>query len=138
MGCLIMGKLKQTQASKINSIQPNFSTQQAHPIFCLKYLDRNYYSLSACTKEEKAAFADTLDRLSQLTWAEITKSPRHGLGYEKIARSSLRAPIPKHIEEDVIFIAFRFYGKAPMVGYREGMIFHILWIDRDFTLYHHG
>jgi len=68
----------------------------------------------------------------------ITNSPRHGLGYEKIARTSIRAPIPTDITDDVTFIAFRFYGKAPMVGYREGYIFHILWIDRDFTLYSHG
>jgi len=33
-----------------------------------------------------AAFADTLDRLSQLTWAEISKSHRHGLGYEMLRK----------------------------------------------------
>lgn len=138
-----MGKIKnKNQAFAKNVIQINglshVSTQQEHPIFSLQYLDKNDYSLGACTKEEKAAFADTLVRLSQLTWAEITQSPRHGLGYEKIARNSIHAPIPAHITEDITFIAFRFYGKAPMVGYREGAIFHILWIDRDFTLYHHG
>jgi len=79
-----------------------------------------------------------LDRLSQLTWAEISKSPKHGLGYEKIAKTSIRAPIPKHIKDDIVFIAFRFYGKAPMVGYRQDAIFHILWIDRNFTLYEHS
>ncbi|RKZ51237.1 MAG: hypothetical protein DRR16_14980 [Candidatus Parabeggiatoa sp. nov. 3] len=79
-----------------------------------------------------------MDRLSQLTWAEISKSSRHGLGYEKIARTSIRAPIPKHIKDDIVFIAFRFYGKAPMVGYRTDAIFHILWIDRNFTLYEHS
>jgi len=25
-----------------------------------------------------------------------------------------------------------------MVGYRQGHIFHVLWLDRDFTLYDHG
>ena len=121
------------------SSRKNFSTQHEHPIFCLKYLDRKHYSLSVCTKEEKAAFADTLDRLSQLTWAEISKSSRHGLGYEKISQNSIRATIPKHIRlDDIILITFRFYGKAPMVGYRENIIFHILWIDRDFTLYQHS
>ena len=132
-----MGKVRKITPNKPTNSK-SFSTQHEHPIFCLKYLDRNYYSLRACTKEEKAAFADTLDRLSQLTWAEISKSHRHGLGYEKIARKSIRATIPAHVKEDVIFIAFRFYGKAPMVGYRENIIFHILWIDRDFTLYQHS
>ncbi|MEN8215514.1 MAG: hypothetical protein ABFS56_03910 [Pseudomonadota bacterium] len=138
-----MGKIKKKKPAKfIKGIRINdyshVSTQQEHPIFCLKYLDKENYSLSACTKEQKAAFAETLFRLSQLTWTTITNSPRHGLGYEKIARTSIRAPIPVHLTDDVTFIAFRFYGKAPMVGYRDGSIFHILWIDRDFTLYSHG
>jgi hypothetical protein len=133
-----MGQIKKQKRNKLTSTKVSFSTQQEHPVFCLKYLDRKYYCLSVCTKEEKAAFADTLDRLSQLTWTEISKSSRHGLGYEKIARNSIRATIPKHVEDDVIFIAFRFYGKAPMVGYRKDAIFHILWIDRDFTLYQHS
>jgi hypothetical protein len=133
-----MGQVKKQKRNKLTSAKVSFSTQQEHPIFCLKYLDRKYYSLSVCTKEEKAAFADTLDRLSQLTWAEISKSSRHGLGYEKIAQNSIRATIPRHIKDDIIFMAFRFYGKAPMVGYREDIIFHILWIDRDFTLYQHS
>ncbi|RKZ91860.1 MAG: hypothetical protein DRR19_06015 [Candidatus Parabeggiatoa sp. nov. 1] len=132
-----MGNVRKITPNKPTSSK-SFSTQHEHPIFCFKYLDRNYYSLGACTKEEKAAFADTLDRLSQLTWAEISKSHRHGLGYEKIARNSIRATIPTHVKEDVIFIAFRFYGKAPMVGYRTDVIFHILWIYRDFTLYQHS
>jgi len=134
-----MGKVTKQKRNKLTSTKVSFSTQQEHPIFCLKYLDRNDYSLRACTKEEKAAFADTLDRLSQLTWAEISKSSRHGLGYEKIAKNSIRAAIPGHTKrDDIIFIAFRFYGKAPMVGYRKDAIFHILWIDRDFTLYQHS
>jgi hypothetical protein len=136
-----MGKIKNKNIAKkgikINELS-HISTQQEHPIFCLEYLDKDYYSLRACTKDEKAAFADTLFKLSQLTWAEITQSHRHGLGYEKIAKKSIRAPIPAHITDDVTFIAFRFYGKAPMVGHREAAIFHILWIDRDFTLYHHS
>jgi hypothetical protein len=115
--------------------QPNMSIL----FFVSSIWIKKHYSLSVCTKEEKAAFADTLDRLSQVTWAEISKSSRHGLGYEKIAQNSIRATIPKHIKkDDIIFIAFRFYGKAPMVGYRKNTIFHILWIDRDFTLYQHS
>jgi hypothetical protein len=52
-----MGKVKKQKLNKLSSTNVNFSTQHEHPIFCLKYLDRNCYSLSACTKEEKAAFA---------------------------------------------------------------------------------
>lgn len=110
--------------------------EQESPLFSLRYMNKDY-SLSQCTKDEKAAFADTLYKLNQLTWSEINACPRHGLGYEKIARSSIRAPIPSHLKDDVNFIAFRFFGKAPMVGYRDGAVFYIIWLDRDFTLYPH-
>ena len=109
------------------------------PLFSLRYLDRRIYSLAACQQREKAAFADTLDRLSQLPWSELRLSPRHGLGYEQIPRQVIRAPIPPHITEDVQrFIAFRFFGRAPMVGYRVQAVLYILWLDRTFTLYEHS
>jgi hypothetical protein len=109
------------------------------PLFSLRYLDLGRYGLAACQQREKAAFADTLDRLSQLSWSELRLSPRHGLGYEQIPRHALRVSLPSHLTEDVQrLIAFRFTGNAPMVGYRVQAIFYILWLDRDFTLYDHG
>jgi hypothetical protein len=92
-----------------------------------------------CEREEQAAFALTMHRLSQLTWQEIRNAPRHGLGTEKIVRESIRAPVPPGITEDVeSFLAIRFHGKAPMVGFRSGETFHVVWLDRAFTLYPHG
>jgi hypothetical protein len=46
--------------------------------------------------------------------------------------------IPAHVTEDVTLLSFRFHGKAPMVGYRVGRIFHIVWLDHDFAVYSHG
>ena len=110
--------------------------EQQSPLFSLRYMNKDY-SLSQCTKDEKAAFADTLYKLNQLTSSEINACPRHGSGYEKIARSSIRSPIPSHLKDDVNFIGFRFCGMAPMVGYRDGAVFYVIWLDRDFTLYPH-
>ncbi len=112
------------------------SPEQQPPMFSLRYLNRDY-NLSQCTKDEKAAFADTIAQLSQLTWSQIQSQPRHGLGYEKISRNAIRSSIPSHLTDDVNLIAFRFCGKAPMVGYRDRAVFYIIWLDRDFTLYPH-
>jgi hypothetical protein len=90
------------------------------------------------SRRAENAFADTLHKLSQLTWNDIISSPRHGVGYEKISRNSLRQPIPSHIQIDINLIAFRFCAKAPIVGYREENIFHVIWLDRAFNLYDHG
>jgi hypothetical protein len=76
-------------------------------------------------------------KISQLTWLEIMMASRHGLGTEKINSTSIDAVIPSHITEDVTFLAFRFHDKAPMVGYREGEIFHIVWIDPKRKVYKH-
>lgn len=112
------------------------SPEQQPPTFSLRYISKDF-SLADCTKDEKAAFADTLHKLSQMTWSQINSSGRHGSGYEKISRVSIKASIPSHITEDVNLIAFRFCGKAPMVGYRDGVTFYVIWIDRNFTLYKH-
>lgn len=118
---------------------PDEPPDQSPPLFSLRYLDRGRYGLAACQQREKAAFADTLDRLSQLPWSELRLAPRHGLGYEQLPRHAIRAAVPSHLTEDVQrFIAFRFSGTAPMLGYRVQAIFYILWLDRDFTLYDHG
>ena len=108
------------------------------PKFCFRQM-RNGYSLVDCEKEEKAAFADRLYELSRLTWKQINQAGRHGQGYEKIDRDSIRGDaVPGGISEDVHIIAFRCIGRAPMVGYRSADgVFNILWIDRTFTLYRH-
>lgn len=112
------------------------------PIFSLYHL-RKDYCLSKCTTDEKAAFADTLHKLSQLTWSDLRQAPKNGIGYEKINRSSFKNKdcIPKNITEDVNIIAFRFSGKKAMVGYKDPIdrkLFHVVWLDRDFCLYDHG
>jgi len=83
-------------------------------------------------------FAEAIFRRKCLTWKQIRQLPRHGLGTEKIPKSSIKAPIPQFITDDVNdFLAFRYHGKRPMVGYRQKDIFFVLWFDSDFTLYEH-
>lgn len=134
-------RVKQQKAEKGAKVQAHRSSdelsQQNPPTFSLRYL-RGDYCLSKCEKEQKAAFADTLHKLSQMTWQEIFQAHKHGLGCEKISRDAIKSGIPTEISEDVKFIAFRFYGKAPMVGYRVDSVFYVVWLDRDYTLYDHG
>lgn len=127
------------QKSKIHPFATQgISTDQQPPKFSLQYIHKDY-CISLCQKEEKISFVNQIHLLSQKTWAEIRQAPRHGQGYEKIERTSIKSSIPSHITEDVNIIAFRFHGKAPMVGYRSADgTFYIIWFDRNFTLYDHG
>ena len=112
------------------------SPEQQPPIFSLRTMSKDF-SLDDCTKDEKAAFAATLYKLSKMTWSQIKGSGRHASGYERIQRNAIKPAIPVHITEDVNLIAFRFCAKAPMVGYRDGVIFYVIWLDRAFKLYNH-
>lgn len=62
-------KGKRISAREIVDLPP----EQESPLFSLRYMNKDY-SLSQCTKDEKAAFADTLYKLNQLTWSEINAS----------------------------------------------------------------
>ncbi|WP_199858241.1 hypothetical protein [Limnothrix sp. PR1529] len=144
-----MGKRKRIQSPTIPSspgrgriaepsVEKILNYDQTHPIFCLRHLQAEF-DLDACDRREQADFAKALWKHSQMTWRDIWAADRHGLGAEKIARESIRAPIPNHITEDVdFFIALRFSGKVPMVGYRIRDVFHVIWLDPKFDLYEHG
>jgi hypothetical protein len=127
--------LKQGKKLKSHATS-NISPEQQYPAFSLRYLDKKH-GLTSCNQEQKAALIETIHKLSQLTWNQIYSSSRHASGCEKIARESIKVPIPKHIPEDVNFLAFRFYGKAPMIGYRDETIFYVLWLDIHFSVYSH-
>ena len=107
------------------------------PCFSLRHV-QNSHCISNCQLRDKAAVADTIRKLSQLTWIEIKQNHRHALGYEKIARTGLKVGIPIHITDDVQFIAFRYSGMKPMIGYRDGVVFHIVWFDDKFSTYSHS
>lgn len=107
------------------------------PVFSFEYLQAGW-CVQDCQQEERSKMLDKLRRLSALSWKDIRQQDRHHLGSEIIARNSIKAAIPSFLTEDVKLLAFRAFDKAAMVGYRSGRVFHVLWIDRTFTLYNHG
>lgn len=107
------------------------------PVFSFHHLSKDY-CITKCDNNDRLAFVEKMHKLSQITWEVIRTSHRHGLGSEKIDHKSIRASIPPHVTKEIPIIALRFNGKKPMVGYKEKNIFHVIWFDRDFTLYDHG
>lgn len=115
---------------------PNYDNMP--PVFSLERLQNGTYCLSNLDQEHKASFADAMYRRRQMLWRELKQADRHGLGTEKIPKNQIKAPIPKFItEEQESFLALRFNGKAPMVGYRVRNVFYVLWFDPTFDLYDH-
>jgi hypothetical protein len=101
------------------------SPDRSPPVFCLRHLAEGW-RVTDCERDDQAAFAKTIEKLSRLSWQEIRGAPRHGLGTEKIARDALRPAVPAGITEDVQFLAIRFSGIKAMVGYRSADTFHVV------------
>ena len=97
----------------------------------------NGYSVDCCDSDHRAALTARLFKLSQMTWMDIRQAPRHGLGSEKIARHNLRPGIPKKVTDDADFLALRYNGLHPMVGFRNGRVFNIVFIDHTMDVYPH-
>ncbi len=128
---------KQCKDCPLYAKTTSVSTNNERPSFSIKHL-QDGFDLNNCTEKEQIEFLKTLHKHSRMTWQELTNAPRHGLGCEIISHDSIKAAIPAIVKPDTKLLAFRFFGKAPFVGFREGEIFHIIWIDRAFTLYNHG
>lgn len=110
--------------------------EKEHMTISLRHLKVSH-CISLCENEDKLSFVDKVRILTSKSWMEIGQFPRHGLGYEKISRDSLRVAVPEHVTPDVSVLAFRFSGKKPMVGYKDGETFYVLWFDRSFDVYAH-
>ncbi len=124
-------------ASRIN-IPTEINYDDHPPIFSLERLQLGKYCFSNMDGSHKASFAEAIFKRRNTSWAEIKKTGRHKLGFEKIDKKSINAPIPAFITEEVDhFLAFRFSGMKPMVGYRLRDVFYVLWFDSCFDLYPH-
>lgn len=115
---------------------PNYDNRP--PLFSLEKVQSGKYGFKSLDTKNKAMFAEAMFRRRSLPWSHLQKQHRHKLGTEKISKFSITAAIPSSISEDLNgFLAFRYNGKRPMVGYREKNVFFVLWFDHDFTLYPH-
>ncbi|MEZ0121410.1 MAG: hypothetical protein AB9Q22_03895 [Candidatus Reddybacter sp.] len=135
-----MGRIKRQrpkQGNLVKSVEP-INYDQLPPIFSLEKIQKGKYCLSSLDQEHKAMFSEAIYRRKSISWNQIKGLDRHGLGTEKIPKSSIKAAIPKFITEDASdFLVFRYKGMNPMVGYRQRDVFFVLWFDLDFTLYDH-
>lgn len=133
-------RLKEPRIAKgdrISASEP-INYDDSPPLFSLERVQGGKYCLSGLGQQHKADFADAIFTRRNLTWSEIKKAHRHKLGLEKIPKRSIKAGIPTFITDDVDhFLAFRFSGKRPMVGYRQRDVFFVLWFDHNFSLYKH-
>lgn len=91
--------------------------------------------LSTCDDKSKAAIADRLLRLSQLTWKQIHSLPKDKLGYEPIPYDSFKVTLPLTFTKETTLLVFRFSAAGRMAGYRINDTFHIVAVSPTHSLY---
>jgi hypothetical protein len=130
-----------TQQSKLLKPKPvstERSPEQLSPIFSLEHLQRSHCVSAIADRSERGLFMDALLTLSRLSWAQINSAPRHGLGTERMPADQIKVKIPPCVTDDVNLLVFRWKGKLPFVGFRDGRVLNILWIEQNFgDLYDH-
>lgn len=147
MGRKFKGKLKgadkspendKTKQSRFIVNEDTKDYENSNIVFSLQRVVNGKHCFSKLDKNHKAFVAEAMFRRKDFTWKSIQQEERHGLGCEKIARSSIDVAIPKEIPDDTeYFLAFRYKAKHPMVGVRRQNVFYVLWFDHDFKVYPH-
>lgn len=107
------------------------------PIFSFRHACKGW-QIADCSTEQKASLADTIHLLSSINWQDIYNAPRQGHGSETLSQEVIDATIPTIVTPDTTLIGVRFHNRSRMVGFREGAIFHIVWLDHNMRLYDHG
>lgn len=112
-------------------------------IFCFKYIDNEYDADNLCGSRTQnkfqKAFIKKIQKISQITIAEVRSDDKYGFGYELLDVDQLKKDIPNSITEDIGKVnVFRFGGDGRIVGYYNKSIFHILFVDPHLKLYDHG
>lgn len=81
-------KRKKTKAKKEEKIpKENKIPEIDYPVFDFRYLHKKYsLNVEVVQKDDKVRLMSALYKLSQFSWKELIAAPRHGLGYEKIAK----------------------------------------------------
>jgi hypothetical protein len=67
----------------------------------------------------------------------LTSHAKHGLGWEFLDRARIRRVPPEHLEQDK-YMVFRHEANLPIVGFRAGDVFIVLWAEARYgDVYNH-
>lgn len=120
----------QVSAATTDDLPPAFSFE--------KMADGSGNSFNCCQDDDRLYLAARMFMLSRMPWRDIRQAPSKGLGAEKIPRQQIKRPVPNSVTPDVdSFYSLHYVSKKRFIGYRVGQIFHILWIDHNFSVYDH-
>lgn len=113
------------------------ATDDRHPIWCFRHLDPEWGLARLDARTSSGLFLSALYARSQLSWNDIAKAARTGLGWEKGNDLKFAPSIPSIAASKTLYV-FRIQGNnGRFVGFREGSTFRVIFVDPDFDLYKH-
>ena len=97
------------------------------------------YCLSACNADQLRSVANTLRVMTTLSWQEIYRSARKGVGKSGLAWTpyhdrAIRRPRPDTIPAEVKLAGIRVSEKFRILGYRLEDTFYVIWFDPSHKL----
>ncbi len=137
-GGLTLIKPVPSEAPKLSRELENYQKID-YPLFSFRHLQHTSY-VDCKDVSFFPNFMKRLKKLSELGWNAIHTAQRHGFGMEKLPQEIIKPQLPSIITPEVQLFAFRASGNnLPFVGFREGKIFHILFIETSFgDIYNHN
>jgi hypothetical protein len=128
-------RLRQVAIQQGLSVRVPEDTDSLRPVWSFRHL-REPYSLDHVARLGKSqAVLESLWRRESLTWGELKLEDRKGLGWESAPKVVFKQVWPFPARDWMIFRIANKGGR--IVGYRDGRVFSIVWIDCEFTLYQH-
>lgn len=107
------------------------------PVFSFYNIQKGF-SLDDLENDEKFSFIKKIVLISQSKWIELKNANKNGYGCEVLTnRNSIKATMPSCFPNDASIVVFRFHEKKPMIGFRQKDVFHIVWLDKNLTIYDH-
>lgn len=132
------GKPKRPAPKRVAGIvAPPINTDGEGPAFCFTNT-RQGYRISDLDQSSKALLLNRMELLSSLTWRQL-KNLRHEDGCEPIPRHRMTPSIPATLgpNDEILSIRVEKHGLFRLVGFRDGRIFRVLWVDPNGTCYPH-
>ncbi len=86
------------------------------------------YGVEELTERQRSEFLLKWSKRSKCTWQELLSHPKHGLGFEQLPQHKLKRSAPEHLQAEK-YMVFRHDGNLPLVGYKIGDVFYLLWAE---------
>jgi len=130
------------KSSSYSSISPQFQNgidDNDNIAFSFQYLQKDYnLDNKKLQKDQKIQLLKKIVHISKCTWTELVLQNKKS-GFEKVNKTII-PNLPTIITDDIknLYILRFSSQECRVIGFRQGVIYYILYIDPELKLYKHN